>query len=356
MKTVIKNENKEFFRRIFKNNIVIISHSKTIFKECVFYAKVKVVNSVSSFEDCKFENIEDIALDVEENSQCAILSCSFDKNGSRDILCSQIFASDSQMDINFSRISNGVNSNGIEAENSKITINSSIICCNTGNGASFTNCTLNIKSATILKNGKEKEDFTQLYINASKGIIANSKVQNGVNSNGIAITNQSEINTEGSIICNNIKNGLAVDRYSYVNADNCDICNNGDEYEETLQVWVDNATFSAKECKITNGVCACYSQKNGHIELDGCEIYGNIGGICIFENSSLIVKDSLIYDNTAKPQLWLLGSKATVINSTIKSGTYKAVYAEDMHKLSIIKTNLTQKDIFVKNSQNLSTD
>ncbi len=351
IKDRIKFENCTFN---FTRNSIKIIESNVLFQKCRFFIKIELSNSICVFKECRFCNIEGGSIDIQNGSSCELSECSLNENGSYELLDSQIFLSDSILNMETSFIKGNIRSNGVEAINSEIKMNNVIISENEGCGLSVYGCKFNIRSLRIEKCGHEKEDFTQVFIDSSKGIFNNSKICKGVNSGGIFITNKSHLFLKDSVICEHVKNGLSIERYSVFDMDGCDIYKNGDEYEETLQIWLDNSKLNAKNCSVKNGICGVYAQKGGYVHLKECIISDNMGGVCIFENSELIMSDSVVVNNGFKPQLWLEDSKAKICDSSIGvQDCCESIHLEDMQFAAISNTNLQKSNISIKNCRNV---
>ncbi len=347
---------------IFEKNVenLKIENSYLKFANCEFLTNITIHASNCRFTNCIFSEIEDTALTIENGSFCILDHCQIYENGSQNLLGCQIFVDDSKLDIKNSTIKNGVNSFGLEAKNSKIKINNVEFFKNQGCGLSLESCIFNIKHCGFEKNGQIDSDFSQILINDSKGIIQNSKIVNGINSNGLSITDKSKSSVINSEISNHSKNGAAVERDSKLFARNCKFFKNGNEFKETLQIWVDNSNLTIKDSLIAEGACGIYGQKNSYIYANSCKIENNFGAICIFEVSELKMNHCKIVNNSNKTPIWFEDSKAILTNSIIQnSSSKKTIFMDNMKLVEINNVILNTKDkegIDIQNSQNVHTN
>ncbi|WP_155825470.1 right-handed parallel beta-helix repeat-containing protein [Hippea alviniae] len=287
-----------------------------------------------------------------ENSKCRIENCTFTKD-KEEILYPNILILNSQVQINNTLILKSKNSHGIEAENSWIKIRNITVKELEGCGIILTQSVFDIDTATLTQNGSEESEFSQIYINNSKGRIKNSSVANSINSNGIYITNQSQIEITNTNICCNPRNGIAIDEYSSVSLTKCNIKRNGDEYNETIQIWVNNSTLAAKECNIENGICGIYIQKGSNAEITDCKISNNLGGVCIFESSTVLINQSTILENLNRPQIWAENSKLKLYNSTIHANQKILLFAENLNLLETKGCNIPKDRLSIKDCRNV---
>ncbi|WP_459895116.1 hypothetical protein, partial [Hydrogenobaculum acidophilum] len=128
-----------------------------------------------------------------KNSKFSIESCDIYGNGNEDNenekdSYPQLLIIKSNGSVINAKIRDGVNSGGIYAISSEISIKSCEVSKNYHHGINIKeNSKFSIEGCDIYGNGNEKEDFAQTYIGRSKGDIINSKIHDGVNNNGVHI-------------------------------------------------------------------------------------------------------------------------------------------------------------------------
>ena len=358
----IENSQLKFINCSFaaedSSNKIKAGNSKIIFENCEFSSPFFLYSSQCSFINCSFNKIPTTTITAENGSVCNMDSCLFHENGSDIELGAQIFSLDSNINVTNSKIENSINSNGLEAKNSRVNLDKTEISNNAGCAITLDNSLFEIKQSIIESNGNPQYDFSQVLLNGSTGNIQDTSIKNGVNSNGLVLENESKVNITDSQIINHIKNGISVEMYSSLRIKNCKIINNGDEYEQTLQIWIDNSRITIENSIVKDGVCGIYGQKNSYIDMRFCKIIGNVGGICIFESSELNIRECLITKNSDKPPLWFEDSKISITNSKIlENDNEKIAYMENMMSVDM-SNNLTDdnKTTLIKNSRNITVD
>ncbi len=360
----IKDSSVEFVNCIFKSENserkIDIEKTKAVFKHCNFFIPLNVGFSNCLFDECRFEQISSTALFVENSSTIHIENCLFYKNGTEDVLGSQIIVSDSAFYAKNITVKDGINAFGVEGFNSSLHLDKAEILLNEGCGISFKFCRFEISRSIIKNNGSGDNDFTQVMIEGSKGSVSDTKIEEGLNSNGIVVTDKSGVDIVRSKVCSHIKNGIAAERSSNISIKNCQIEKNGDEYEETLQIWVDNSTLFLSDCLIQDGVCGVYAQKNSYVTVSLTQIKNNLGAVCVFESSKLDMRDCLIEMTFEKIPVWTEESYAVFKNLTFTNNEHqKVVYMDSMTYVDMQNVRLDKNcrdALTIKNSKNVHTE
>jgi hypothetical protein len=177
---------------------------------------------------------------------------------------------------------------------SQITINSSEIHGNKGNGIIVTeNSTLEIKGSKVYENGTESQSYSQIYVENSKAEIVNSLVYDSKGGSGIYGT-ASQITINSSEIHGNEGNGIEVKENSTLKIKDSRVYENGTAGHGYPQIYVENSKAEivnslVYDSKGRTGIYGTASQ----ITINSSEIHGNEGnGIEVKENSTLKIKDS----------------------------------------------------------------
>jgi len=360
----IKDSNIHFINCTFKSangeHKIDIKAANAVFEHCNFFIQLDIGYSSCTFVGCTFKQIDSTALIAENDTTLHVENCVFCENGTKDVLAAQITVFKSAFHAKNITVKDGINAFGLEAANSSFYLDGALILSNEGCGISLKFCKFEIAKSTIEQNGSSENDFTQIIIDNSKGTISNTKIKDGLNSNGIVATDKSDVEVVNSEICSHTKNGIAVERSSKMSLKHCQIEKNGDEYEETLQLWVDDSKLYLLDCLIQNGVCGIYAQKNSYITVHTTRIKNNLGAVCVFESSKLDMRDCSIEMTVEKIPVWIEESYAVLKNITLENNeNQKIVYMDSMMYVDVknMKIDKNCKDsVTVKNSKNVHTD
>ncbi len=360
----IEDSNVKFINCIFKSEgnerKINIEAASAVFKHCIFFVPLNVDSSHCTFNECAFKQTKSTAIAAENNSNLHIENCLFYKNGNEDILGSQIMISDSVFYAKNITVKDGVNAFGIEGVNSSLHLDKAKILFNEGCGISLQSCRFEISRSIVKKNGSVENDFTQIAIDNSKGNISNTITEDGLNSNGIVAADKSDVSIVDSKVFSHTKNGIAAERSSKMSIKSCQIEKNGDEYEETLQLWVDNSMLYLDNCLIQDGVCGVYAQKNSYITVNSTQIKNNLGAVCVFESSKLDMQNCSIEMTVEKIPVWIEESYAVLKNLTFRNNeNQKAIYMDSMTCVDMQNVQLDKgcrEAITIKNSKNVHTE
>ncbi|OSS41470.1 hypothetical protein DESAMIL20_1023 [Desulfurella amilsii] len=205
-----------------------------------------------------------------------------------EIFSAQISLENSKANILHSRITKGVNSTALFAKNSFISLDSTEILLNDASAIHLENCRFSIRKAKIYDNSLLNQDFSQVYIENSKGKLTESLLYAGKNSFVIYATKQSSLKVLNSFIFDN-NSGILADRYSQITIYKTRIFRNA-LLERQAQINADSAKIYLVSSKVFDGFQGIYAQKVSFVFLKNSNISRNQFPFCMYELSHLVEK------------------------------------------------------------------
>jgi len=167
--------------------------SKVVFKNC----KGKGIYGKSSqimINGSEIYGNKGNGINVKENSTLEIKDSKVYENGTAGQYYHQIWVESSKAEISNSLVYNGINGTGIYGKVSQITINSSEIHGNKGNGIVVKeNSILTIKDSRVYENGTARDNYPQIWVENSKAEISNSLIYHSKHGPGIYVISGSKV-------------------------------------------------------------------------------------------------------------------------------------------------------------------
>lgn len=249
---------------------------------------LKLINSSLIIRESKFSYNKEYAV-YAVGSVIDIENCNICINGF-EIFSAQISLENSKADIFHSRITKGVNSTALFAKNSFIYLDSTEVSLNDASAIHLENCKFSIRKAKIYNNSLLNQDFSQVYIENSKGKITESLLYGGKDSFVIYATKQSSLKVLDSFIFDN-NSGILIDRYSQITLYKTRIFRNALR-ERQAQINADSSKIYIVSSKVFDGFEGIYAQKTSFVFLKNSNISRNQFPLCIHELSELVEKSS----------------------------------------------------------------
>jgi hypothetical protein len=195
---IIGSINIEGSEVIFENiqfEYIKAEESKVVFNKC---KGKKVIGKASqiNINESEIHGNEGNGINVKKNSILTIKDSKVYENGTSRDNYPQIWVENSKAEIINSNVYNSKSGDGIFGKASQITINSSEIHGNEGNGIVVKeNSTLTIKDSRVYKNGISRDNYPQIWVENSKAEISNSLVYDSIRGDGIKVESGSESRT-----------------------------------------------------------------------------------------------------------------------------------------------------------------
>jgi hypothetical protein len=247
---------------------------------------LKSVNSSLIIRESKLSHNKEYAVNA-VGSIVDIENCNICGNG-YEIFSAQISLENSKADILHSRITKGVNSTALFAKNSFVSLDSTEISLNDSSAIHLENCRFSIRKAKIYDNSLLNQDFSQVYIENSKGKFTESLLYAGKDSFVIYATKQSSLKVLDSFIFDN-NSGILIDRYSQITIYKTRIFRNA-LLERQAQINADSSKIYIVSSKIFDGFQGIYAQKTSFVFLKNSDISRNRFPFCMYELSHLVEK------------------------------------------------------------------
>jgi len=187
---------------------------------------------------------------------------------------------------------------GIYGKASQITINGSEIHGNGGRGIEVVeNSTLEIKDSKVYENGKEGQNYPQIWVENSKAEIVNSLVYDSKGGTGIYGT-ASQIMINGSEIHGNEGRGIKVVENSTLKIKDSRVYENGTKGQSYSQIYIENSEADISTSLVYNsidgtGIYGIASQ----ITITNSEVYGHYSNGIYISDSTLVMEGSQVYKN-----------------------------------------------------------
>ncbi|MGC9168071.1 MAG: right-handed parallel beta-helix repeat-containing protein [Desulfurella sp.] len=284
---VIFENCKILIYRCKKANIGLFAQSaKVQLKRCFVQnatVALKVVNSYLTIFDSKLSNNKEFAINA-LNSTLNIENCNIYSNGF-EILSFQASFVNSRVQLVHSKIEKGINSIGLLAKNSFLSLENTSVSFNDAAAMHLENANFYIKKAEIHDNSLLNLDCSEIYIENSKGKIEGSLLYSGKGSFVIYLTKQSCLKLLNSFVFDN-RQGILIDRYSQITIYKTRIYNNA-ILEQQAQINADSSKLYILFSKVFNGFQGIYAQKASYIFLKNSDISKNYFPLCIYELSNI---------------------------------------------------------------------